>query len=65
MIAGLFSGLSTVVIAILKRALTQAVFEKIGETIIIHLLEKLAESTTNKVDDEVIKTVVDAIKAGK
>jgi len=44
---------------LISALLTETVIKKL----IILLLEKLAEKTTNNVDDEIVKIVKDALKA--
>ncbi len=61
MIAGILAGAQKAAFAVLAKAISQKLFEKIITDIAVFLLRKLAASSENKLDDKVVDEIILAL----
>lgn len=64
MIAGLTAGLANAALGVLAKITTQAFFEKLITKVVIYMLEKLAASTKNTIDDNVVADIKEQLNEG-
>lgn len=65
MFTSLTCGLIKAGFAVFARVVSQALFEKIITKVSIALLQKLAASTENKLDDHLVKDVISRLQANE
>lgn len=56
--AAIVSGLGKAALAVISKITTQVLFERLLTQLTVHGLQKLADMTTNKLDDELVAEVV-------
>ena len=59
------TGIIKTIVGIIKKIVLSLVTEKLVKRVVVWGLEKLAESSKNKIDDEVVKIVKEALEKGE
>lgn len=62
LIAALGAALPKVIIGVLSRVVTQKVLTKMLQKVVVYGAQKAASMTTNKLDDELVKDIVEAFE---
>lgn len=65
MFASIITGLTSAAFSVFGKLVSQSLFEKIITKLSVSMLRKLAASTENKLDDEVVADVVAKLEADK